>query len=180
MTRFTPSRNYLAAGLVAAAFSLLSGYLAWQWPPSWICAALFVLTAAALLLLAFSPTIEITDKHLKIGPRVVEWVAIRRIDHTGWVTPLVIKLTLASGKSIWLVYPGELDSAQILMQMLYRFATGALIDGRANDQSTRAGSKKLAAPKFQVLSREDEDEVERLYQRLRTVGHLDQKSPDEK
>jgi hypothetical protein len=180
MTRFTPSRNYLAAGLVAGAFSLLSGYLAWQWAPSWICAALFLLTALVLLLLAFSPIIEITDKHLKIGHRTVEWVAIRRIDHTGWVTPLVLKLTLANGKTVWLVYPADLDSAQILLQMLYRFATGALIDGKANSEGGREGSQKLAAPRFPVLSREDEDEVERLYQRLRTVGHLDQKSPDEK
>lgn len=179
MTQFAPSKNYLTAGLVAAAFALFSGYLALQWPPSWICAVAFLLTASFLLILAFSPVIEITDKHLKIGHRAIEWVAIRRIDHTGWVTPLVLRLTLASGKSVWLVFPSDLDTAQILLQMLYRFSTGALVDGRANSKRIRSEAKKVA-PKFQIVSPEDEDEVERLYLRLRTVGHLDQKSPEEK
>jgi hypothetical protein len=180
MTRFTPSKNYLAAGLLAAAFALLSGYLALQWPSGWICAALFLLTASFLLLLAFSPIIEFTEKHLRIGHRAVDWAAIRGIDHTGWITPLVLKLTLANGKSLWLVYPGDLESAQVLLQMLFRFASGALIDGQPNAESARHMAQKAARPAFQVVSREDEDEVERLFQRLRTVGHLDQKSPEEK
>jgi hypothetical protein len=171
----------LAAGLVAASFGLLSGYLALQWPPSWICALVFFLTAAFLLMLAFSPVIEITGKHLKIGRRAIDWTAIRRIDHTGWVTPLVLRLTLANGRNTWLVFPSDLDTAQLLLQMLYRSATGALIDGQANSSHTGEDvGHAAAAPKFQIVSREDEDEVERLFQRLRTVGHLDQKSPDEK
>ena len=45
-----------------------------------------------------------------------------------------------------------------------------------------AGERKQAAPaRYRILRPEDEMEVERLYQRLKTVGNLDQKnSTDEK
>jgi hypothetical protein len=34
--------------------------------------------------------------------------------------------------------------------------------------------------RYPVLSSEDEEEVERLFQRLKSVGHLESKSSDEK
>ena len=41
--------------------------------------------------------------------------------------------------------------------------------------------KQAALPRYRILRPEDEAEVERLYQRLKTVGNLDQKnSTDEK
>ena len=45
-----------------------------------------------------------------------------------------------------------------------------------------AGERKQPpAPRYRILRPEDEAEVERLYQRLKTVGNLDQKnSTDEK
>ena len=36
-----------------------------------------------------------------------------------------------------------------------------------------ADPKQLAAPRFRVLRPEDEEEVERLYFLLKTVGHID-------
>ena len=36
------------------------------------------------------------------------------------------------------------------------------------------------APRYRILRPEDEAEVERLYQRLKAVGNLDQKNSDEK
>jgi hypothetical protein len=39
--------------------------------------------------------------------------------------------------------------------------------------------RQLPSPKYQLLRPDDEAEVERLFQRLKTVGHLDPKS-DEK
>jgi hypothetical protein len=41
--------------------------------------------------------------------------------------------------------------------------------------------RQLSSPKYRVLRPEDEIEIERLYQRLKTVGHLDPKnSSDDK
>ena len=40
---------------------------------------------------------------------------------------------------------------------------------------------KLASPKYPLLRAEDEEEVDRLFQRLKTVGNLDSKtSPDDR
>jgi hypothetical protein len=40
--------------------------------------------------------------------------------------------------------------------------------------------RQLPSPRYQLLRPEDEAEVERLFQRLKTVGHLDPKASDEK
>lgn len=40
--------------------------------------------------------------------------------------------------------------------------------------------KQPAPPRYRILRAEDDAEVERLYQRLKTVGNLDQKNSDEK
>jgi hypothetical protein len=61
----------------------------------------------------------------------------------------------------------------------------ALLDGVAYRQfwgdEPEAEKKPLESPKYQLLRTEDEEEVERLYQRLKTVGHLDPKNhQDEK
>jgi hypothetical protein len=40
--------------------------------------------------------------------------------------------------------------------------------------------RQLTSPRYQLLRSDDEAEVERLFQRLKTVGHLDPKASDEK
>jgi len=175
MTRFTPSRSYLVFGMVAVAAAAISVWFALQWPPSWFAVALFSLTAVPLLLLAFRPAIRITDACLKLGNQDVPWVAIRRIEHRGWVTPLVVRLTLADDSQVWVVYPGDPDASQTLLQFLYRFA-----DHAAVGMTGAGGAGSMPTPRYPVLRPEDEEEVERLYHRLRSVGHLDPKSNDEK
>ena len=64
-----------------------------------------------------------------------------------------------------------------------RTARNALIDGIPYRQfwgeALPSQERRLASPKYQLLRPEDEAEVERLFQRLKTVGHLD-KTSDEK
>jgi hypothetical protein len=174
MTRFTPSRSYLVFGLLAAAAAVASVWFALQWRPSWFAVALFALTALALLLLAFRPPIRITDASLKLGNQDVAWSTIRRIEHRGWMTPLVVRLTLYDQSHVWVVYPGDSESSQTLLQFLYRFSDQSAA-GIAN-----AATAQLKAPHYPLLRPEDEEDVERLYHRLRSVGHLDPKSSDEK
>ena len=111
------------------------------------------------------------------------------MDRTGWLSPLVVWLTLADERRIRLVYPGDLDSANSLLRHLRRNAREALIDGVTYRQfwgellppspDTESGSP--SQPRYRILCPEDEAEVERLYQRLKTVGHLDPRnSADEK
>lgn len=191
MTRFVPSRNYLAAGIVALSFAILSGWLAWQWSPSYIPAFLFLISAGVLFALAFRPPVEISTRLLRVGGREILWEEVRRIETTGWVSPLVVAVVLDTDEKLWLVYPGDLDSAHHLLNLLQRNAAGALIDGVPHhdfwgqrvetDDTTprRIPYKKLPKPKYPLTTPEEEAEIERLYQRLKTVGHLDAKSNDE-
>ena len=155
--------------MFAVAGTVLSVWTALRWGPSWlvggsganwlgfspgwIAAALFLLPAAALLAMAFRPVIEIHETHLRIGRRDIAWSQIRRLDQTGWNVPLAVYLTLQSGDRMLLLYPGDFDSSASLLRHLRRYARHALLD---------------------------EDEVERMFQRLKTVGHLERRDTDEK
>jgi hypothetical protein len=187
MTRYTPARHYLAFGIAAAGFGGFAAWLGLDWTPAFIPSGLFFLTSLLLLVLAFHPAIEIHEGYLAIGKRIVPWMDIRRLDRTGWDSPLVVRITLFDDTGVVLVYPGDLDSCKSLLRHLRRLSRDALIDGIPHRQywgevqRSSADRKQIPAPRFRMLRPEDEAEVERLYQRLKTVGNLDQKTPtDEK
>ncbi len=185
MTRYVPSRHYLRAGLAALLFGVFSAWCGLNWAPAYLAAALFAASAAILLYFATRPAVEIHETHVAIGRRNIPWVDIRRLDRTGWHSPLVLNITLFDDTRILLVYPGDLDSANSLLRHLRRCAREALIDGKPYREfwgdSAPSESKVLAAPRYRLLRPEDEAEVERLYQRLKSVRHLDpDNSTDEK
>jgi hypothetical protein len=82
-----------------------------------------------------------------------------------------------------LVYPGEVDCCKHLLRTLRQMCSGAVIDGVPYRQywgeMMGADPKQLAAPRFRVLRPEDEEEVERLYFLLKTVGHIDPRNSGE-
>lgn len=181
MNRYAPSRQYLSAGFVAIALALFSGWCGLSWAPAFIPAFLFLVSAAVVLALATRPAIEIHDTHLAVGKRVIPWSDIRRIDRSGWESPLILYITLADERRVVLVYPGDMDSSISLVRHLQRSARYALIDGKPyseiwGDSQPGKERKPLASPRYRLLTEEDEAEVERLYQRLKTVGHLDTKN----
>lgn len=184
MNSYPPSRHYLSAGLVGLALAAFSGWVAVNWAPAWIAAVLFVGSAAILLVLALQPSVEVYENHLALGKRVIQWSEIRRLDRTSWISPLVVQLTLSGDRRITLVYPGDIDSGKSLLRHLRRCARNALIDGIPYKQFWGEAlpsqeRRSLPSPRYQLLRPEDEAEVERLFQRLKTVGHLD-KNSDEK
>ncbi|MBI2689242.1 MAG: DUF3093 family protein [Acidobacteria bacterium] len=185
--RYTPSRQYLTAGLVAAALAVVSAVFATEWIIALVGAVLFFLSAMAVMLLAFRPTIEIQEQFLVVGRRAIPWVDVRRVDRTGWISPLAVFVTLVNDERLLLVYPGDLDSANSLLRHIRRNSREALIDGIpwlefwGESPVVAVEKKEATAPKFQLLRPEDEAEVERLFQVLKTVGHLDTRQPsDEK
>lgn len=187
MTRYSPARHYLWFGIAAIVLAALAGRLGWDWAPAFIPTGLFLLTAGGLLAMAFRPAIEVNEAYLSIGKRNIPWMDIRRLDRTGWISPLILHLTLYDDTRILLIYPGDLDSCNSLLRHLRRFSTDALIDGIPYRQYwgelLAPGTQRKQVqppPRYKVLRPEDEAEVERLYQRLKTVGNLDQKSTDEK
>jgi hypothetical protein len=199
LARFTSSRVYVSLTLFAVGGAVFSAWNALRWAPSWIAAALFALSALALAVVTIRPVIEIYETHLAVGPRVIPWRNVRRVDQTGWNTPLVVILTLHDGQRIHLLHSGDLDSSSGLLRHLRRFSREALLDGvpyrefwgelAAASRSSESAKKPLpeatdkdaSAPlRYPVLRSEDEEEVERLFQRLKSVGHLESKSSGEK
>lgn len=186
MTCYSPSRHYLTAGLAALALAAFSGWWAMGWAPGWIAAFLFLLTAVVFLGLALRPPIEIYEHHLAIGRTIIPWNQILRLDRTSCVSPLIVHLTLTGDRRITLIYPGDADAGKSLLRHLRRCAKDALIDGIPYRQfwgELLPGThdrRQLPSPKYQLLRAEDEADVERMFQQLKTVGHIDPKSGDEK
>jgi hypothetical protein len=186
MTCYTPSRHYLTAGLVAVGLAVFSGWMALSCSPVYIAALLFLITGLILIGLALLPPIEIYEHHLAIGKKVIPWTEILRLDRTSWMSPLVVHLTLTNDRRLRILYPGDIDSGKSLLRHLRRCAKDALIDGIPYKQfwgellPASPDRRQLPAPRYPLLRAEDEAEVERLFQRLKTVGHLDPKSSDEK
>ena len=199
LARFTSSRVYVSLTLFAVGGAVFSAWNALRWTPSWIAAVLFALSALALAVVTIRPVIEIYETHLAIGPRIIPWRDVRRVDQTGWNTPLVVILTLHNSRRIHLIFSGDLDSSTSLLRHLRRFSREALLDGvpyrefwgelAAASRSNEPAKNSPPAPtdndasaplRYPVLRSEDEEEVERLFQRLKSVGHLESKGSDEK
>lgn len=185
MTRYKPSRQYLRASLGALGLGLFCGWWAVQWPLAVIPAGLFLASAVFLVFLASRPVIIVHEQRLQVGKRVIPWSSIRRVDRTGWVSPLVLNLTLADESRFLLIYPGDLDSSTSLLRQLRLLARESLIDGVPYREFWGETTPKAQPPqekrasRYPLLRPEDEAEVERLYQRLKTVGRLDPKSGSE-
>ncbi len=131
-----------------------------------------------LLVLAFRPAIKVYDAHLEIGKKIIPWQDVRRVDRTGWISPLVVKLALYDDDTVVLIYPGEVDCCKHLLRTLRQMSTEC--HDRRNSVPPVLGrvagsgeAKQLSAPRYRVLRPEDEEEVERLYFLLKTVGHID-------
>ncbi len=164
--------------------ALLSSWTALRWAPAWIAAGLFAVSAIGVLLLALRPAIEIHETHLAIGRDAIPWSEIRRIDQTGWNAPLAVYLTLADRAAAfcWCT-PGDLDSSTSLLRHLRRYSREALLDGIPYRQfwgEAPRGETSCRRRRYPLLRPEDEEEVERLFQRLKSVGRLDQRSSDER
>jgi hypothetical protein len=168
---------------ITAGFALLGSQL----PAAYAASGLSALSAALLFFLAFRPAIEIHEGYISIGNRIIPWMDIRRLDRTGWTSPLIVRVTLFDDSRLVLVYSGDLDSCNSLLRHMRRLSRDALIDGIPYRQywgevlAPGNDRRQATLPRYRILRPEDEAEVERLYQRLKTVGNLDQKnSTDEK
>ena len=185
ISRYRISTFYLWAGFISVGLGGLSGWLALNWPLAWIATALFLATGGLVLFLASRPPIEIYESHIKIGQLAIPWRHVRRLDRSA-NTPLMVRLTLSDKTRIFVVYPGDRNSSSALLRQLRRHAHEALIDGVPYRQfwgeSTAAAAlarKQAEVNHYPVLLPDEEAEVERMFQRLKTVGHLDQRTSSE-
>lgn len=183
MEVYQPSPLYARVGWAALAGSFVSVACGFRAPlafiPGFLCAA----TAALLFWLAARPPIRISGGQFNIGERAIAWREMREINSTHLVSPLVLKLKLTNSRRKLLVYPGEPDQIKQLTYQLRKNSYLATFDGIAYRDywtcSSLAGTreeKTVVEQPVRMLSEEDEEEVERLYQRLKTVGRLDSRS----
>src|SRR5512142_2771244 len=112
MTRYQPAKHYQWFGIAAVLLSAFSGWFAMRFPPAYVPAGLFLLTAAFLFTMAMRPPIEVHEGNLSID--------IRRLDRTGWVSPLIVRITLFDDSRLVLLYPGDLDACNSLLRHLRR------------------------------------------------------------
>lgn len=185
MSRYLPSATYLHLAVIAFLLSATSGYISLQFLAALVPAVLLFLTGLVLLLLYWRPAIEIYPTHLAIGEERYAWSQIREVDHSGWLAPLVVRLGFQDKSRMVLVYPGDLETATMLLRELRQNSQTALLDGipyrefwrlEAVPPTMDLPKKSVASaakPKYPLLSPGEEEEIERLYQRLKTVGHLD-------
>ena len=185
MSRYIPSRNYWTAGVIGFLCSLFSAWCGLEWPPAFIPAVLFLLSSTVLVLLATRPPIEVRRDRLIVGRTGIPWEDIRRVDRTAWRSPLVLRLTLQDDSRLLLIYPGEPNACRGLLNQVLRMSRAALIDGAPHPHFWVEGfpaspnRRHLPSPKYPLLRKEDQAEVERLYQMLKTVGRMDPKKTDD-
>ena len=199
LARYRPSRRYVLFAVLAICGTIFSAWTGLRWPSTWIAAGLFGVTSVALIALLWQPEIEIYETHLQLGRRIILWREIRRLDQTGWIAPLAVSLTLSTDSRVLLLYAGDMDSSTSLLRHLRRYSRNALLDGipyrqawgepgenaglekRSEPRKTlESGPQRQASPVHRPLLRpEEEEEIERMFQRLKSVGRLDQRGSDE-
>ena len=180
---FVPSRLYARVAWAALAGVLVSVLCAFRAPLALIPALLCGLTAALLFWFAKRPPILVGENQFHIGDRCVAWREIKEVNTSRFVSPLILKIKLTNARYARLVYPGEPERIEQLLFQLRKNSHLATFDGVAYRDywtwltlnSADAENQVLEQPTA-MLSREEEDEVERLYQKLKTVGRLDSRS----
>lgn len=180
---FLPSRLYARVGWAALAGSLVCMLCGFRAPlafiPGFLCAA----TAAGLCWLANRPAVSVSATQFNIGDRAVAWREVREINSSRFLSPLLLKIKLTNARRAVLVYPGEPERIEQLLLRLRQSSHLATFDGVAyrdywtwhsmHDSPQEAPA--LEQP-VRMLSVEEENEIELLYQKLKTVGRLDSRS----
>jgi hypothetical protein len=185
---YRPSRRYAIFTALALAAAIASAWVSSLWGTSWLVASILLgLTAIVTFALALRPAIEIHGTHLRVGERVIFWNEIQQLDRISvmnfepWIAPLLLRITLAGPQAqgqeeLMLFHPGDMDSCVSLLRHIYRYSKRALLDGVTYNQfwgEQPPIAAPLELPRPRLLLPEDEEEVERLFQKLKVAGRLD-------
>lgn len=187
VSRYEAPRNYIWTGLAALAFTSFSAWVALAWPWAWVATALLFLGAVVAFGLGVLPDVEIHESHLRVNNHRIPWNQIARLDALSGF-PLVVRITFMNKRAMVLVYAGDADARRSLLRNIRRYSREALIDGAPwrsfwNEQAPPAPPRKIQSPpqRYPLLLADDEADVERMFQQLKSVGHLDpQNAPDDK
>jgi Protein of unknown function (DUF3093) len=185
---FVPSRLYSRAGwltsaLAAALLTFGMSSLALLIPGA-ICAV----SALVLLWLSSRPLIRVGETQFNIGERSIAWREVKEMNRVRLLSPLILRITLTNSRKKLLIYPGELGRVEQLVHLLRKNSHLATFDGVAyrdywtwssmtgihgQNQPGQTASKPLLEQPVRMLTSEEEDEIERMFQKLKAVGSLD-------
>jgi hypothetical protein len=182
---FLPSRLYSRVGWAALAGALVCVLCGFRAPLAFIPGVLCAITSAGLFWLAARPAIEVGEDQFNIGDRAIAWREVREVNRSRFLSPLVIKLKLTNSRRKAVIFPGEPDRIERLMFQLRKNSQFATFDGVAyrdywtwvSLSGARGDTSTLDQP-VRMLSSDDEEEIERLYQKLKSVGRLDSRGTD--
>lgn len=182
---FQPSRLYARVGWAALAGSAVCVLCGFRAPLAFIPGFLCAITAASLFWLAARPAVRIGETQFNIGERAIAWREVREINSSRFVSPLILKVKLTNSRQKLLIYPGDPERIARLMFQLRKNSHLASFDGVAyRDYWTWTslaglnGDNPALDQPVRMLSQDDEEEIERMYQKLKTVGRLDSRSTD--
>jgi hypothetical protein len=180
---YVPSRLYARIGWAALGGSAICILCGWRAPlaliPAFLCAA----TSAALFWLGSRPTIRVSDTQFNVGERTIAWREVREVNSSRLVSPLLLRIKLTNARRRLVVFPGEPERIARLIYQLRKNSYLATFDGVAyrdywtwsSMTALRGDSPSLEQP-VRMLSPEEEEEIERMYQKLKAVGRLDTRS----
>jgi hypothetical protein len=183
---YQPSRLYARVGWAALAGSAICVLCGFRAPLAFIPGFLCAITAATLFWLAARPPIRVGETQFNIGERAIAWQEVREINSNRcFVSPLILKIKLTNSRRKTLIFPGEPERIARLMFQLRKNSNLATFDGVAyrdywtwTSLAGLPGDNPTLDQPVRMLSPEDEDEIERMYQKLKAVGRLDSRSKD--
>ena len=192
---FSPSRWYARAGWCALGASAAFLFFGLSTPLLFIPAVAFIACSLLFLWLYSRPLIRVGETQFNIGDRAIAWREIKEVNRVRLLSPMILRIKLTNARKKMLIYPGDVGRIEQLIHLLRKNSHLATFDGVAYRDywtwSSMAGlhgqkgsgqpqsGQKQATPKplleqpVQMLTREEEDEIERMYQKLKTVGSLD-------
>ncbi|HZS57018.1 MAG TPA: hypothetical protein VFA65_21615 [Bryobacteraceae bacterium] len=177
---YQPSRLYARAGWIAVAGTVVCILCGLRAPLAFIPGGLCIATAGVLFWLSVRPVIRVGENQFNIGERAIAWREVREINSSRFVSPLVLWLKLTNSRRKVLIYPGEPERIAHLIAQLRKNSQLATFDGVAyRDFWTWAsltglpGDAPVLDQPVRMLTQDEEDEIERMYQTLKTDGRLD-------
>lgn len=185
LVRYLPSAVYTRLSIAFAGIAIACVFASRIWLPALGPAVIFALFSLILGYLVTRPPIEVHDSHLQVGRHVIAWEAVSHIEEPRCVVPLVLPLTLNSNRRFFLIYTGGRESGQKLLHQIRRLSRFALIHGLPyrqfwdEDLEVFRDRCILTDHQWNVLTPDDEAEVERMFQTLRKEGSLHPRGSDE-
>lgn len=183
---FQPSPAYARLGWAAVAGSAVCIICGLRAPLAFVPAALCAVTSGVLFWLSARPAIRVGSTQFNIGARAIAWQEIREINTSRFVSPLVLKLKLTNSRRRALVFPGEPERIAKLLDTMRRHSVSATFNGIAyrdywtwNDVKELSGDITPIETPVRMVSPEDEDEIERMFQKLKGFRDLDSRDTDQ-